>query len=232
MGRTYLLSRCRKCILDDAHELPKDATERIRDPDEEEQASIPYLEEAANVVVAALPKTSGGDPKQPFGPSFFLPVVPGCALVSPAAVRRIFGQPKSGAKLPWTRVEQWLVNKAYWALGTGHDRGALQLPVFWAPRARIFVKSLVWNLASGKPLKMHGSELRAPRDAPYRLIMFLSEQGEIGVWQQCLDETFAKVSSWPVSAWHEARMRRDADGRSWLVENYEQHSESPLVMAI
>ena len=58
--------------------------------------------------------------------------------------------------------------------------------------------------------------------------MFLSAQGEIGVWQQCLEETFAEVSSWPVSAWHEARMRRDADGRSWLVENYEQHSESPL----
>ena len=44
--------------------------------------------------------------------------------------------------------------------------------------------------------------------------------------------TYAKVSSWPVSAWHEARMHRDADGRSWLDKNYEQHSESPLMMAI
>ena len=42
----------------------------------------------------------------------------------------------------------------------------------------------------------------------------------------------SKVSSWPVSTWHEARMGRDADGRSWLVEDYEKHNKSPLMMAI
>ena len=151
---------------DDAHELTKDATERIADPDEEEQAPIPYLVKAANVVAAALPKTSGGDPKQPFGPSFFLLVAPGCALVSSAAVRENLGLSKSGAKLPWTRVEHWLVIKAYWALGTGHDRGALQLPVFWAPRARIFVKSLVWNLASGKPFRGAWKRLACAEGCP------------------------------------------------------------------
>ena len=94
------MARCRKCILEDAHELVKDATERIADPDTEEHNAIPYLEEAANVVAAALPRSSGNDPKQPLWPSFFLPVVPGCALISSAAARKIFGLSKSGARSP------------------------------------------------------------------------------------------------------------------------------------
>ena len=173
------MARCRKCILEDAHELVKDATERIADPDTKEHDAIPYLEEAANVVAAALPSANGNDPKQPFGPSFFLPVVPGCALVSSAAARKIFGLSKAGAKVPWASVEQWLVNRAYWALGTGHDRGMIQLPVFWAPRARIFVKTWVWNIALEKPMKVYGEALQAPNNVPYRLVMFLSAQGEI-----------------------------------------------------